>query len=169
MTPWTVAHQVLLSMGFPRKEYWSGLPCPSPRDLPDPWIKPRSPEMQVDSLPLEPPGKPSLLDRKPPNACPALCTCWYFAPCDPDKWWVSSDPKVTGVYPGQQLTTLHDLGTKVSQANHIPSLQIWLWKYWVSTYLLEGAKVKNGWTKRCHGYTWSQRSHDKLKLWGMRN
>ena len=73
--PWTATRQAPLSMTFSRQEYWSGLPCPSPRDLPDPGIKPRSPELQVDSLPLEPPGKPSLLDRKPPNACPALCTC----------------------------------------------------------------------------------------------
>ena len=38
-TPWIVAHQTLLSMGFPRQEYWSGLPCPSPGDLPDPRIE----------------------------------------------------------------------------------------------------------------------------------
>ena len=41
--PWTVAHQASLSMGFPRQEYWSGFPFPSPRDLPDPGIKPTSP------------------------------------------------------------------------------------------------------------------------------
>ena len=39
VTPWTVAHQALLSMGFSRQEYWSGLPCPPPRDLTDPGIK----------------------------------------------------------------------------------------------------------------------------------
>ena len=44
MTQWTVAHQVSLSMGFSRQEYWSGLPCPSPRDLPNPGIEPVSPE-----------------------------------------------------------------------------------------------------------------------------
>ena len=48
-TPWTVAHQVHLSMVFSRQEYWSGEPFPSPRDLPDPGIKPRSPALQVDS------------------------------------------------------------------------------------------------------------------------
>ena len=42
--PWTVAHQAPLSMGSSRQEYWSGLPCPSPRDLPDPGIEPESPE-----------------------------------------------------------------------------------------------------------------------------
>ena len=49
-TPWTVAHQAPLSMGFSRQEYWSGLPFPSPGDLLDPGIKPRSPAMQADSL-----------------------------------------------------------------------------------------------------------------------
>ena len=55
-TPWTVAHQALLSMGFSRQEYWSGLPFPSPGDLPDRGIKPGSPALQADSLPSEPPG-----------------------------------------------------------------------------------------------------------------
>ena len=57
-TPWTVAHQAPLSMGFSRQEYWSGLPFPSPGDLPNPGIEPRSPILQADSLPPEPPGKP---------------------------------------------------------------------------------------------------------------
>ena len=55
-TPWTVAHQALPSMGFSRQEYWSGLPFPSPGDLPDPGIKPRSPTLQADALTSEPPG-----------------------------------------------------------------------------------------------------------------
>ena len=45
-------------MGFSRQEYWSGLPFPSPGDLPDPGIKPRSPTLQADTLTSEPPGKP---------------------------------------------------------------------------------------------------------------
>ena len=57
-TPWTVAHQAPLSMGFSRQEYWSGLPFPSPGDLPNPGIEPWSPALQMDSLPSEPPGKP---------------------------------------------------------------------------------------------------------------
>ena len=56
-TPWTVAHQASLSMGFSRQEYWSGLPFPSPGDLPDPGIEPKSPTLQADALPSEPPGK----------------------------------------------------------------------------------------------------------------
>ena len=57
-TSWTVACQTCHSMGFSRQEYWSGLPFPSPGDLPDPGIKPRSPTLQADSLPSELPGKP---------------------------------------------------------------------------------------------------------------
>ena len=57
--PWTVVHQVPLSMGFSRQEYWSGLPFPSPGDLPDPGIEPRSPALQADALPSELPGKPN--------------------------------------------------------------------------------------------------------------
>ena len=45
VTPWTVAHHAPLSMGLSRQEYWSGLPFPSPEDLPDPGIKPRSPAL----------------------------------------------------------------------------------------------------------------------------
>ena len=57
-TPWTVAYQAPPSMGFSRQEYWSGLPFPSPGDLPDPGIEPRSPTFQADALTSEPPGKP---------------------------------------------------------------------------------------------------------------
>ena len=51
-TPWTAACQIPLSMGFPRQEYWSGLPFPTPGDLASPEIEPTSPVLQVDSLPL---------------------------------------------------------------------------------------------------------------------
>ena len=56
-TLWTVACQPPLSIGFSRQEYWSGLPCPPLGDLLNPGIEPRSSELQVDSLPSEPPGK----------------------------------------------------------------------------------------------------------------
>ena len=55
-TVWTVGHQAPLSMGFSRQEYWSALPFPSPEDLPDPGIEPRSPALQADALPSEPIG-----------------------------------------------------------------------------------------------------------------
>ena len=56
-TPWTVAYQAPPSVGFSRQEYWSGLPFPSPGDLPNPGIEPGSPALQADALPSEPPGK----------------------------------------------------------------------------------------------------------------
>ena len=56
-TPWTVAHQVPLSMGFPRQKYWSGLPCSPPGDLPDPGIKPTtSPTLAGGFFTTEPLG-----------------------------------------------------------------------------------------------------------------
>ena len=57
VTSSTVTHQAPLSMGFARQEYWSGLPFPSPGDLPDPGIEPGSPALEADALPSEPPGK----------------------------------------------------------------------------------------------------------------
>ena len=59
-TLWTVACQAPLSMGFSRQEYWSGLPFPSPGDLPDPGIETGSPALEADALNSEPPGKPQL-------------------------------------------------------------------------------------------------------------
>ena len=52
-TPWSVAHQAPLSMGFPRQEYWSGVLFPAPGDLSNPGIQPTSPALQADSLPAE--------------------------------------------------------------------------------------------------------------------
>ena len=57
-TLWTIAYQVPPSIGFSRQEYWSGLPFPSPGNLPNPGIEPRSPTLQADALTSEPPGKP---------------------------------------------------------------------------------------------------------------
>ena len=56
VTPWIVTYQSPQSMGFSRQEYWSGLPFPSPGDLPDPGIKPWSLAFQADALTSEPPG-----------------------------------------------------------------------------------------------------------------
>ena len=62
-TPWTVAHEAPPSMGFSRQEYWSGLPFPSPGDLPDPGIEPWSPALQADALPSKPPGKHTAIQK----------------------------------------------------------------------------------------------------------
>ena len=79
VTPWTIACQSPLSMKFSRKEYWSGLPCPPPGDLPSPGIEPRSLALQADSLPSKPPGKPHMHTAaaaaavKSLQSCPTLC------------------------------------------------------------------------------------------------
>ena len=57
-TPWTVAHQAPPSMGFSWQEYWGGLPFPSPGNLLNPRIEPRSPTLEADALTSEAPGKP---------------------------------------------------------------------------------------------------------------
>ena len=75
VTPWTVAHQAPLFIEFSRQEYWSGLPFPSPGDLPDPGIEPRFLALQVYSLPSEPPGKPPLF-YIPPNV---IFKLWHNA------------------------------------------------------------------------------------------
>ena len=63
-TSWTVAYEAPPSMGFSRQGYWSGLPFPSPGDLPDLGIEPGSPALQADALPSEPPGKPLRIFQK---------------------------------------------------------------------------------------------------------
>ena len=74
-TPWTVAHQTPLSMGFPRQEYWISLPFPSPGDSSDPWIEPMSPASANGFFTTKPPGIP--IYRYAASwllqSCPALC------------------------------------------------------------------------------------------------
>ena len=84
-TPWTVARQAPLSMGFPRQEFWSGLPFPPPGDLPDPGIKPRSPALQADSLPLSHLGSESVshlvvFDTFSRHFLPARLLCPWNSP-----------------------------------------------------------------------------------------
>ena len=75
VTPWTVAYQAPPSVGFSRQEYWSGVPFPSPGDLPNPGVKPRSPALQADSLLSEPPGKPHMFYQfsSVTQSCLTLC------------------------------------------------------------------------------------------------
>ena len=77
VTPWTVVYEAPQSMEFSRQEYWSGLPFPSPGDLPNPGIEPGSPTLQSDALPSEPPGKPLVLGsfshKSPISTNPLSC------------------------------------------------------------------------------------------------
>ena len=101
-TLWTVALQTPLHMGFSRQEYWSRLPCPAPRDLPDPGIKPRSPTLQADSLPLSHQGSPRILEwvsypfsrrsSQPRNGTGVSCIAGGFFTAEPSgspTSWVS--------------------------------------------------------------------------------
>ena len=67
-TLWTVARQAPQSMGFSRQEYWSGLPCFPPGDLPDPGVKPLSPALQVDFFTVEPLGQPLNIRKLQPGS-----------------------------------------------------------------------------------------------------
>ena len=80
-TPWAVAHQAPLSMGFSRQEYWSGLPCPSPRGLPNLGIEPKTPGLAGRFFTTEPPGKST---KQPtglptPNLYSLLKRLFFFA------------------------------------------------------------------------------------------
>ena len=86
-TTWTVAYQAPPSMGFSRQEYWSGLPFPSPGDLPDPGIEPRSPAFQADALTSEPLS----------HLCPTLCNPMAIARQTPPSMGFSRQEYWSGV------------------------------------------------------------------------
>ena len=96
-TPWTVAYQALWSMGFSRQEYWSGLPFPSPGDLPKPRIEPRSPALQTDALPSEPLGEVKSLSR-----VQLFVTPWTIAYQTPPSMGFSREEYWSGVLLGKQ-------------------------------------------------------------------
>ena len=91
--PWSIAHQAPLSMGFPWQEYWSGLPCTPPGDLPNPGIELRSPALQADSLPAESPGKPKNtgVGKLSLFQCifPTQESNWGLPLCSRLLWWLS--------------------------------------------------------------------------------
>ena len=89
MTPRTIARQAPLSTEFSRRDYWSGLPFPSPGDLPDPGIKPGSPALQADSLPSEP------------------CGTWQKASCCFSSFEAPSCPSPSPPWPRRSLKTMN--------------------------------------------------------------
>ena len=129
-TPWTIAYQAPLSMGFSRQEYWSGLPFPSPGDLPNPGNEPRPPALQADCLPTEllRPGKISVIGnsfRTPPRAlcswnqrtpiftdCKELCTLSGREKHQPYFVNLFSNLSVKSQTSFQVLPSLFDLKTK---------------------------------------------------------
>ena len=106
VTPWTVAHQAPLSVEFSRQEYWSGLPFPSPEDLPDPGIEPMSPALAGGFfLPQSHLGSPNLSEKcrycplreKWPGQCAGMLFAWIL------------DSMVTGLGPELELSPLSSL------------------------------------------------------------
>ena len=87
-TPWTVAYQAPPSVGFSRQEYWSGLPFPSPGDLPNPGIEPGSPTLRADTLPSEPPGKLNPKEQHSPGINMLLLSRSVFARGGKEYGWM---------------------------------------------------------------------------------
>ena len=110
-TPWTVAYQASLSMGFSRQEYWIGLSFPSPGDLPDPGIEPGSPALEADALISEPPGK-----QQRPNPGPLH---WEHGVLTPGPW--NLNPWTTREVPGVSFYQIQSSGVLAS-ASLIESL-----------------------------------------------
>ena len=91
VSPWTVAYQTPPSMGFSRQEYWSRLPFPSPGDLPDSGIEPRSPALQADALPSEPTGRLYLKLSKLQTEPTLLCGSPSPLPHSSPTWGAQAD------------------------------------------------------------------------------
>ena len=124
--PWTIANQVLLSIELSRKEYWSGLSFPSPGDLPNPGIEPRSPTLQADSLPSEPPGKLIFLIRyqlisNSVQFTSVTQSCLTL--CDPMNCSTSGFP-IHHQLPGPVQTHVHPVSDDIQPSHPLSSLYL---------------------------------------------
>ena len=151
MTPWTIAYQAPPSVEFSRQEYWSGLPFPSPEDLPNPGIKPRSLALQADALPSEPPGKPL-------NGCRILLKVdfkpeWFLLFQVDDRWWIVGgwmDQQTKGGRERRSEKThkhrqKHYL--RVWSKTCTEKKLVWFWVVLSSLQLLEAHPASSGWSK----------------------
>ena len=159
VTPWTVAYQAPLSMGFSRKEYWSGLPFPSPGSPPNPGIKPRCPALQPDALPSEPPGKSSVCYCRYYNS-ECLCAYSCISHSDHCLWAKILDGKLLAYF--TSLNYLHGPTPGSSPSNS--SLSLWP--------LLEGASPDSGLLSHTRAsppqpwHYWDSRPYNCLS-WGL--
>ena len=123
VTPWIVAHQAPLSMGFPRQEYWCGLPFPSPGDLPEPGIEPASSALAGKFFTMEPPGK----SREPCNWC-------YFSEAE------------TVTISSTDVPPAHCLADFLPEDGMFHSTQSWMLKHQLTGEGLQvGRMQKNTW------------------------
>ena len=114
VTPGTVAHQASLSRGFSWQEYWSGLPLPSPGDLPHPGTEVGSPALQADSFPVEPPGKPWSTNTH----FRVWLVCKYFLRFSKGNFWVKDYEN------GRLLVHVINLLCKRTPVNTVPNKSV---------------------------------------------
>ena len=147
--PWAVAYQAPQSMGFSRQEYWSGLPFPSPGDLPNPGVEPGSPALQADALPSQPPGKPIWTKTNfssPPSPqgyfgrmkvkVDVLVASWCPTLCDPK----NCSPPGSSVHGILQARILEWVAIPFSRGSSLPRDWTWVsciiagrfWYYYLS-------------------------------------
>ena len=119
VTRWTVACQAPLSMGFSRQEYWSGLPFPSPGDLPNPGIEPGFPALRADFKLSEPPGKPWYVLESLQNHHPLL----------PQLWCMEKMPS-TNLVPGGKNVGDHWVTSKIEEEKEWEKKFFWSIRSW---------------------------------------
>ena len=129
-TPWTVAYQILPSMGFSRQEYWNGLPFPSPGDLPDPGIEPRSPKTLYHLSPQE---KTMMLgklkaggeeDNRGWDGWMASPNQWTWVWVNSGSWWWTGRPSVLHSMGSQRVR--HDWATELNWTGWTQRLPYWV-------------------------------------------
>ena len=130
--PWPAACQAPLSMEFSSQEYWSGVPCPPPGNLPNPGTEPRSPALRVDSLSSEPPGKPQILSSPNftchdifTNSLPNLCcyhTSWLDSKLCSNKILHSVNPSMCQLVLSDLHALSHLILTSMLLGQHSPHL-----------------------------------------------
>ena len=132
-TPWTVAHQAPLSTGFSRQKYWSGLPFPSPGDLPNPEIEPSSPALQAGTLTSKSPGKPQRRHTWLINTWKDAQHHWLLEKCKSrpqwaitshlSKWLSSKRPQITNAGEDvEKSEPLYTVGGNVNWCSHYGKL-----------------------------------------------
>ena len=148
----SVAFQVLLSMGFSGQEYWSGLPFPSPRDLPNPQIEPRSPALQADSLPAEPPVQFSSVAQLCPTLCDPMNHSRFMGSLSINNSWSPPKPmSIESVMPSNHLILCHpvlllpSIFPSIRVFSNESALRIRWPKYWSFSFNISPSNEHQDW------------------------